>query len=142
MATRRSGNTYQPGPVSKNEVALVKERGRVQMRLIDAFSSLVTAFLWAVFGCVACYCLWQSAAALGGKQTSAAFSAIFNVGADRYVAAIVATVFGYLYKKERGLRKRSEQRMAARIAELEKRLDPGRTTSAPPKALPKKKRGT
>jgi hypothetical protein len=125
--------------VSKNEVALAKERGHVTVHLIEAVSGGFSALIWAGFGCVACYCLWQSVAALAGKTTSAAFSSIFKVGADRYVAATVAAVFGGLYKKERGLRKRSEKRMAARIAELEKRLDPGRTTSAPPKSLPKKK---
>jgi hypothetical protein len=66
-----------------------------------------------------------------GKQTSLtiAYNAIADLKLHMVVPYAVAACLGVLWKRERNLRKTTVEREHRRVAELEKKLDPGRESS-------------
>ncbi|MCX7359020.1 MAG: hypothetical protein NT015_12875 [Alphaproteobacteria bacterium] len=104
---------------------------------------LSTLIRWGVVLGIA-YCLMVSVQAMAGTQTS--FSVVVqmlaSISADRYVAYIVAILFGAYGYNERRLRREKTEQLSAHIKELERRLDPNRTSSSltPKGTTPKDKK--
>jgi hypothetical protein len=88
----------------------------------------------AIFTGGACYCVWVIADALkafAGRQSNANLH--FALFADIRFAYTVSVAVGItgagLYLRERHLHRKTRERLATRITELEKVVDPSRTSS-------------
>ena len=95
------------------------------------YQLLSTVVRWGVILGIA-VCLMVSVQAMAGTQTS--FSVMVQmlgeVHADQWIAYIVVVLAGGFGLNERRLRREKTNEMSAHLAELEKRLDPGRSSSS------------
>jgi hypothetical protein len=83
-----------------------------------------------------CVCVWRIAAAIeiyAGKQSNANMTFGFALFADIKMVYTVSLAVGTtgvaLYLKERRLHRQTRERLAARITDLELRIDPNRRSS-------------
>lgn len=114
----------------------LENKARRNAQIISACGgAITTAIKWGAFVLIA-YACRDSIATLAGKETLASFSfqGVANyIGKEasiaqwvEYVAIGVLLIWGIL---ERRLRKDVIQRLHGRIHELEKQIDPGRSSS-------------
>lgn len=66
-----------------------------------------------------------------GKVTTVSFlyQMVFSYRLDLAATSAAAAIFLILWRRERGIRRNTVERMHAQIKELETEIDPGRTTS-------------
>lgn len=105
----------------------ILKRWRVSEGIISIFNNLIK---WGSLVAII-YFFKEAIVALAGKDTSSKilFSFVSDLKMDRY-AAYAAAIGGAIYgMRQRKLRKDTIERLQSRIVDLEKRLDPGRTTS-------------
>lgn len=83
-----------------------------------------------------CICVWRIAAAFevyAGKQSSADMTFGFGLLADIKMVYTISIAVGTtgvaLYLRERRLHRKTRERLAARITDLELRIDPNRRSS-------------
>lgn len=96
-------------------------------RLIDLASASVRYAMY----CVVAYFTFRSITVLAGKQTDASFIVKLLMSKDNdygipWIVAVVSVVWGV---GQTVLRRRKTQYFQSRITELEKRLDPNRSSS-------------
>jgi len=87
-----------------------------------------------IFTAGVCYCVWIIADALkafAGKTSSAhmAFSVLADVRFVYTVSMAVGAAGAGMYLRERNLHRKTRERLAGRITDLEKTIDPSRTSS-------------
>jgi len=104
---------------------------RLFMRMIEGAISLGKAAAWVVGIWIAGHYIYQAITVLAGKQTDASFVVNFllKAQADRWVAFIVAGSGVAYGLNERRLKRRDIERLAKHTSELEKRIDPSRSSS-------------
>ena len=129
---------------SKNDVAVARLRHSTICHLADRATDVVRTLFWSGASVWFGYFLWQSAAVLAGEDTkiSAVLQVIANLSADRAMAYILSFVCTVAFVHEKRLRKKTIAELTGALAEMERRVDPGRTSSVPslpgkpaPKAL-------
>lgn len=96
----------------------------------QSFKLAHAAFKYA-FLAFAVYCAWQAIDALAGKTTivNALAAAFLSNDNDYGLPLIVAAVCAAWALLERFLRRKKTEQMQQHVRELEKRLDPKRTSS-------------
>jgi hypothetical protein len=99
--------------------------------ITETLSAICSGFCkWGGFAFIA-YCLWQTAAALSGEETSAniVFRAALDMKVDQYAAYLFGGG-GIIYGiRERRLRRKTIARLTERTESLERRIDTNRTSS-------------
>lgn len=109
----------------------IELRYAYRVRVVDTIGAIIqTAIPWLAAAAMSWF-VYRSIDALAGKQTLADVG--IKVLADIKISEAIAYLFGgggvlYGYKCKR-LKADNVERMAGRIAELEKQLDPGRSSS-------------
>jgi hypothetical protein len=79
------------------------------------------------------YCAWQAVAVLAGKETSANVAVMvqtaIDIGREEWPPWALVTILSIWAFLERRFRRSKTVHLTARIAELEKRIDPQRESS-------------
>lgn len=103
----------------------------LRMELITQGFSFGRYFVGCIVVCVLGYFGYRSVEVMAGKSTD--FKAIMNWAADwrvsEMVAWLAAVLLGSGYYKQRNVLKRLRRDDLSRVADLEKRLDPERSSS-------------
>ena len=120
MGRKASGSSQ--GLTKYDLWALAIDRGFLILKIVTWFAGIcATGYFWVVLP------VYYSA----GKQTG--FYFVYKAIADFRIALIVsagaAAVFGWLWRKERKLRKDDIQRLHKQIKTLESVVDPSRSSS-------------
>jgi hypothetical protein len=117
--------------LSKRDLELAKLRHGTIRFVVDGcfgiFKAVIRGATWigiAVF-------FYFSCKVLAGTNTnvSADLKAVINVGLDRWVMGIATILSGAGYANQRRIRRKTTDNRVEYIRELEKRIDPGRTSS-------------
>ena len=108
-----------------------EQKFRLAMRVVDALAPVPKYAAWVAAIWIAGHYIVQVITVLSGHQTDASFvvNILLNLQADRWIAYIVGgggVAYGW---NERRLKRQSIDRLSRHTEELEKRLDPKRTSS-------------
>jgi hypothetical protein len=107
------------------------QKFRLATKVIDALTP-VPKYVAVVLGLgVAGHYIVQAITVLAGQHTDVSFvvKILLNLQADRWIAYILAGGFGAYGWNERRLRRKDIERLTRHTGELEKRIDPNRTSS-------------
>ncbi len=108
-----------------------EQKFRLTMRVVDALAPIPKYVAWVAAIWVSGHYIVQAITALSGHQTDASFvvKILLNLQADRWIAYIVGgggVAYGW---NERRLKRKDIKRLSRHTEELERRLDPKRTSS-------------
>ena len=108
-----------------------EQKFRLAMRVVDALAPLPKYAAWVGAIWIAGHYIVQAVTVLSGHQTDASFvvKILMNLQADRWMAYIAGgggLVYGW---NERRIKRKNIERLSHHTEELEKRLDPQRTSS-------------
>jgi hypothetical protein len=115
----------KPDPKLQLEKAQLRESAR-KFDAVFRFLGIVARMGTFAF---CAWCAKEGLEAMAGKTTSAIISGIFKVNADRWVAYAVSALCGVGYFRERNSKKKLIEQMGPYVKELEKKVDPRRTSS-------------
>jgi hypothetical protein len=106
-----------------------REKHTLALRRLDSRYALARTTIKGAFGAVCVWLITDTIRAFAGKETVALLSGILNVTVSEGIAYALSVVLGGGWVAERRLRRRTNREKAAHISELEKRLDPKRSSS-------------
>lgn len=118
------------GKASKS--SLDKEhRFRIALKSIKSAVTVARYAAWVAAVAIAGHYISDVVRDLAGKQTDASFilKMILGLSADRWIAYAVGAAGAAFGWNERRLKRRDIKRLSHRTMDLEKRLDPERTSS-------------
>jgi hypothetical protein len=126
MPSRELTSTKSPNQRRRGE-----PRAKISPHDEDALAPIPKYVAWVAGIWIAGHYIVQAITALSGHQTDASFvvKILLNLQADRWIAYIVGgggVVYGW---NERRLKRKDIERLSRHTEELEKRLDPKRTSS-------------
>jgi hypothetical protein len=124
--------------------SIEKQRLRGRFAMYDRTVSLAQTIAKMVALVMCVRYMYLSLGVLAGRETKfeAVMRTLLSVTSDRWVAYAVSAIFGVSWYRQRRLSQKSIKEREAYIRDLEKRIDPRRSSSGlSATGRPKKKRG-
>jgi hypothetical protein len=125
------GGSVAKRPTNRNDVEIYKIRHATIRKAIDSTFGFLKTTVRAAGWILAFYFLYLAISVISGKTThfETTVRAVLNLSIDRQVMGIVIFLLGGTAYNERKLRRKTSQNRVDYIRELERRLDPGRSSS-------------
>jgi len=128
---KKGGRAPGTGVMGRHDVEVARIEERKAARVLDARYSLARTVVRSLTIAIACAFGYLSLRVIAGSTTtfSAVLKASFDLSIDRWAAYLLAGAGSAGWYSERRLRRKTIEKHAAYIKELEQKIDPVRSGS-------------